>query len=337
MKASTEFHMTSINKNPSLPCEGLWILRLYNTICAIHSDKATVEPGSSIGNATAIQIAPDQEHMQLQSSDHPGMVMVSSLLTGNNYFAWSRAVRRALTAKMKLDFIDGFVVRPTGNGEDFKRWNHTDSMLTTWILNCMSKELAEAFMHVESSCELWLEQQAWFSESNSSMIYQQQREIGQVTQGNMSITEYYTKLKKLWDELMCLAPTPKCTCSGCTCGASKDMAEMHSSNQLIQFLVGLNGVYDKLVKSGHSKDTCFKIHGVPDWYKDLTDQKKRTGGRGIGLAVVIAGESCSVQSEGVTNITDIIRSELKKYMQGEVPLDHLKVNFAQLDNFAGTS
>ncbi|KAL0295023.1 UNVERIFIED_CONTAM: hypothetical protein Sradi_6856000 [Sesamum radiatum] len=157
----------------------------------------TDESGSSTGNATAIQIAPDQERMQLQSSDHPGMVMVSSLLTGNNYFAWSRA------------------------------------------------ELAEAFMHVESSCELWLEQQAWFGESNSPLIYQLQREIGQVTQGNMSITEYYTKLKKLWNELMCLAPTPKCTCSGCTCGASKDMAEMHSSNQLMQFLVGLNGVYDQ--------------------------------------------------------------------------------------------
>ncbi|KAL0319936.1 UNVERIFIED_CONTAM: hypothetical protein Sradi_5255100 [Sesamum radiatum] len=205
----------------------------------------TAESGSSAGNATAIQIAPDQEHMQLQSSDHPGMVMVSALLTGNNYFAWSRAVRRALTVKMKLDFIDGSAVRPTGNGEDFKRWNRTDSMLTTWILNCMSKELAEAFMHVGSSRELWLELQAWFGESNNPMIYQLQREIGQVTQGNMSITEYYTKLRKLWDELMCLAPTLKCTCSGCTCGASKDMAEMHSSNQLIQFLVGLNGVYDQ--------------------------------------------------------------------------------------------
>ncbi|KAL0295022.1 UNVERIFIED_CONTAM: Copia protein [Sesamum radiatum] len=69
------------------------------------------------------------------------------------------------------------------------------------------------------------------------------------------------------------------------------------------------------------------------------DQKKRTGsrdrGRGRDFTAVIAGESCSVQSEGVTNITDIIRSGLKKYMQGEVPLDHLKVNFAQLDNFAG--
>ncbi|KAL0437400.1 UNVERIFIED_CONTAM: hypothetical protein Sradi_0447900 [Sesamum radiatum] len=70
----------------------------------------TTESESTAGNATATQIAPDQEHMQLQSSDHPGMVMVSALLTGNNYFAWSNAVKRAPTTKMKLDFIDGTAV-----------------------------------------------------------------------------------------------------------------------------------------------------------------------------------------------------------------------------------
>ncbi|KAL0457879.1 UNVERIFIED_CONTAM: hypothetical protein Slati_0415100 [Sesamum latifolium] len=84
--------------------------------------------------------------MQVQSSDHPRMVMVSALLTENNYFAWSRAVKRAPTTKMKLDFIDGTAVRPTGNGEDFKRWNRTDSMVTTWILNCMSKDYACWFL-----------------------------------------------------------------------------------------------------------------------------------------------------------------------------------------------
>ncbi|KAL0337574.1 UNVERIFIED_CONTAM: hypothetical protein Scaly_2032500 [Sesamum calycinum] len=167
---------------------------------------ATTESGSTTGNDTATQIAPDQEHMQLQSSDHPRMVMVSALLIGNNYFAWSRAVKRALTTKMKLDFIDGTAVRPAGNSKVFKRWNRTDSMVMTWILNCMSKELAEAFMYVGSSRELWLELEARFGESNNPMIYQLQREIGQVTQGNMSIIEYYTKLKKLWDELCAWLP-----------------------------------------------------------------------------------------------------------------------------------
>ncbi|KAL2240934.1 uncharacterized protein LOC105171280 [Sesamum indicum] len=206
---------------------------------------ATAEFTDSLGNDATSRGGFDQEFMQLQSSDHSGMVMVSAQFIGNNYFAWSRAVRRALTAKMKLDFIDGTASRPPTNTDEFRRWNRIDSIVTTCMLNCMSKELVESFMYVASSRELWLELEAQFGESNSPMIYQLQKEIGQVTQGNMSITEYYTKLKHLWDELLCLAPAPKCVCAGCTCDVNKAMAEVTASNQLIQFLVGLSSVYEQ--------------------------------------------------------------------------------------------
>ncbi|KAL2241477.1 UNVERIFIED_CONTAM: Retrovirus-related Pol polyprotein from transposon TNT 1-94 [Sesamum indicum] len=357
---------------------------------------------AGFGNIGMTHTSPDPEFMQLQASDHPGVVMVSAVLTGNNYFAWSRAVRRALTAKMKLDFVDGTAVRPPGNTDDFKRWNRIDSMVTTWILNCMTKELAESFMYVSSSRELWLELEARFGESNSPMVYQLQREIGQVTQGNMSITEYYTKLKRLWDELTCLAPVPRCICTGCSCDINKAMAEMTASNQLIQFLVGLNTVYDQArsqillleplpsvtkaysmlirmekqmqmnmsglemnsgtafqvktqsfkkktmvdkrhlfcdhcQRTGHSKDTCFKIHGVPDWYKEMTDQRRKTGGRGRGFVAAATTEQGVTKTEGICNISDIVRTEMKRLIHDEIPLDPLKVNFAQLDDFAGTS
>ncbi|KAL2226676.1 uncharacterized protein LOC110011893 [Sesamum indicum] len=206
---------------------------------------AMTEYSSSHGNDAILRGIPDPEFMQLQSSDHPGMVMVSALLTGSNYFAWSRAVKRALIAKMKVDFIDGTIVCPRTNTDEFRKWNRIDSMVTTWILNCMIKELAESFMYVGSSRELWIELEDRYGESNSPLIYQLQREIRQVTEGNMSVIEYYTKLKRLWDELMCLAPMPICICTNCTCRINKAMADMVASNQLIQFLVGLNSVYEQ--------------------------------------------------------------------------------------------
>ncbi|KAL0385165.1 UNVERIFIED_CONTAM: hypothetical protein Sradi_2910800 [Sesamum radiatum] len=98
--------------------------------------------------------------MRLESSDHAGMILVLAVLTGSNSLAWSRVVQRALATKMKLDFIDGTTIRPTGNSKEFKRWNHIDSMVTTWILNSISKEWVEAFMYVNFARELWLELQA---------------------------------------------------------------------------------------------------------------------------------------------------------------------------------
>ncbi|KAL2235601.1 UNVERIFIED_CONTAM: Retrovirus-related Pol polyprotein from transposon RE2 [Sesamum indicum] len=333
---------------------------------------ATAGYSGSLGNEATSRGGLDQEFMQLQSSNHPGMVMVSALLTGNNYFAWSKAIKRALTAKMKLDFIDGAAVRPPLNSDEFKRWN-----------------------------QLWLELEARFGECNSPMVYQLQREIGQVTQGNITITEYYTKIKRLWDELMCLAPTPKCVCEGCTYGVNRAMVEMIASNQLIQFLIGLSAVYDQACsqillldplpfvtkaysmllrmekqlqmgvssmdsnngaayqvktlgnrkkvmidkrqlvcehchKSGHSRDTCFKLHGTPDWYKEMVELRKKSGGRGRGFSALISSESKGAVAEGkIPNIADIVRTEMQKLMKDDAPLHPLQVHYAQLDNFAG--
>ncbi|KAL2250141.1 UNVERIFIED_CONTAM: hypothetical protein Sindi_2487800, partial [Sesamum indicum] len=50
---------------------------------------------------------------------------------------------------------------------------------------------------------------------------------------------------KLWNELLCRAPSPKCTSGGCTCGVNKAIGEMFSSTQHMHFLMGLHESFDK--------------------------------------------------------------------------------------------
>lgn len=40
-----------------------------------------------------------------QHAENPGLILVPSVLTGENYFPWSKAIKRALIAKEKLRFI----------------------------------------------------------------------------------------------------------------------------------------------------------------------------------------------------------------------------------------
>ena len=68
-------------------------------------------------------------------------------------------------------------------------------------------------MYVSSTRELWMELEARYGESSDPSIYQLQREIRFIVQENKSVTNYYTKLKKLRDNA-CLAPTPECACVG---------------------------------------------------------------------------------------------------------------------------
>ena len=48
----------------------------------------------------------------LNHFDCPEVSLVSQLLKGDNYALWSRAMMIALSAKNKLGFVDGTLVKP---------------------------------------------------------------------------------------------------------------------------------------------------------------------------------------------------------------------------------
>ncbi|KAL0360335.1 UNVERIFIED_CONTAM: hypothetical protein Sradi_3718000 [Sesamum radiatum] len=185
-----------------------------------------------------------KDALYIHPSEHSSLVLSSSPLDGTNFLTWSRAIYVSLGTKMKLGFIDGTFPRPPIGSATFEQWRRVDLMVTSWIWNSISKEIVEAFMYVASSRELWLELQGRYGRSNGPMVYQIQREISLVSQRDLSLTAYVTKVKKLWNELACLAPTPKCTCGRCTCGINKAITDRNESSQLIQFLMGLHDSFD---------------------------------------------------------------------------------------------
>jgi trans-2-enoyl-CoA reductase len=60
----------------------------------------------------------------LHHSDHPGMVLVSKPLDGDNYSTWCKAMTISLNTKSKLGFIDGTTTMPsaTAKPEDYVAW-----------------------------------------------------------------------------------------------------------------------------------------------------------------------------------------------------------------------
>uniref|UniRef100_A0A2C9VDI3 Retrotransposon Copia-like N-terminal domain-containing protein n=1 Tax=Manihot esculenta TaxID=3983 RepID=A0A2C9VDI3_MANES len=55
--------------------------------------------------------------------------------------------------------------------EDFEQWQKVDSMVISWILNSISKEILEAFLYTTTSHELWEELAQCFRGSNGPPIY----------------------------------------------------------------------------------------------------------------------------------------------------------------------
>ncbi|XP_020553063.1 uncharacterized protein LOC110012710 [Sesamum indicum] len=181
----------------------------------------------------------DFTNLKSQENDQPGMNFMSAPLNGNNYVSWARSIKIALGAKQKLGFIDGSYEKPTEGKEAIEAWKRNDYMVVSWILSSISKEITEAFLFANSKKDLWTELEARFGDSNGPLLYQIQREIASISQKDMTVAVYFTRLKRLWDELGSLDPLPECSC-----GASKKLSDRAASYQLMQFLMGLSDAYD---------------------------------------------------------------------------------------------
>lgn len=63
--------------------------------------------------------------------------------------------------------------------------------------------------------------------------------IASLTQGNLSVSDYFTKFRDLWDEFYSVIPF-----STCDCEQSRAYMEHLDYMKLLQFLHGLNECYE---------------------------------------------------------------------------------------------
>lgn len=89
------------------------------------------------------------------NQENPGQVLVNFQLIGSaNYLSWKNSMIGALTAKDKLQYISEDQEDYEEGTSGFRRWKKYDCLVTSWILNSVSKDLVEAFTYVTSSSEL---------------------------------------------------------------------------------------------------------------------------------------------------------------------------------------
>ncbi|XP_075504200.1 uncharacterized protein LOC142541583 [Primulina tabacum] len=177
----------------------------------------------------------------LQNGDHPGLVLVSHFLAGNNYNTWSRAMSMALTAKNKLVFVDGTFMRSSPEDLLYGAWIRCNSMVISWLLNAVSREIADSLMYMATAHDIWIDLRERFNQGNAPRIFQIKSLLTGLQQGSMDVSTYYTRLRTLWDELKDFQPV-----SVCNCGSMKDWAKYQNQDYVMQFLMGLNESYAQI-------------------------------------------------------------------------------------------
>ncbi|XP_049361514.1 uncharacterized protein LOC125826237 [Solanum verrucosum] len=272
-----------------------------------------VQEGTSTGNQLPTQVPIDLTSVfYVHPSKSAGSTIIPVLFDGSGYRSWRRAVLRGLSVKNKTGFINGKVLKPPLDSPGFAQWERCDDMVTSWILNSLSKDLRDSLQYVDNAKELWDE-----------------------------LVE--DRIKKLWEELNTLDTNSQCTCL-CTCGGKSKMHKAELDRRLIQFLMGLNGeerqrevkphnkphmdssffhvnaastssgfrtnynphknnvgtsrpssksnlFCDYCKKTGHIREKCYRLHGFPPDFKFTKGRNARTAANANGFSEDMLGDT----------------------------------------------
>ncbi|CAN1779045.1 Retrovirus-related Pol polyprotein from transposon RE1 [Linum perenne] len=114
-------------------------------------------------------------------------------------------------------------------------------------MNSLQPEIRRSVLNHENAQTLWNELKRRFGQANAVRIANLQDEIHACKQGSLSVTQFYTVIKGLWEEYSQYSPIVPCNCAPNTvnlCPAVAAFQEKQDTDYLIRFLRGLNSDYD---------------------------------------------------------------------------------------------
>ena len=101
-----------------------------------------------------------------------------------------------------------------------------------WFTHSVELDLAKGVIHAKIARQVWEDSKTNSHRKNTLAIYQIQKSLASLSQGTMTVSTYFKKLKNLWDELDTYRPIP-------ACNQMKAHIEQREEDRMMQFLMGL--------------------------------------------------------------------------------------------------
>lgn len=197
--------------------------------------------GSVSGNQNTVPSQDASSPYYVHPGDGPSSVVVTPVLSGSNYLAWARSMRRALGSKNKFESVDGSIPIPDPFDPSYRAWSHCNMLIHSWLMNSVAESIGQSIVYLENAVDVWNDLKERFSQGDLIRISELQQEIYALRQGSSTVTEFYSELKVLWEELETYMHMPACSCPiKCSCAAMRNARHHHTLNYAIRFLTSLN-------------------------------------------------------------------------------------------------
>ncbi|XP_016199008.1 uncharacterized protein LOC107639968 [Arachis ipaensis] len=154
----------------------------------------------------------------LHHSKNPRVSIISVKLDTKNYNEWSRAILIALKSKNKLGFVDGTLTKLSVDYPNFSAW--------------------------DKSVDIWNDLRHRYYQGDIFKIAELEEKLFSLKQWDSSTTDYFTKLKAIWEEVENFKSIPLCIAceSTCICGLEK-LRIQKKETYTVRFFRGLNEKY----------------------------------------------------------------------------------------------
>ncbi|XP_014511320.1 uncharacterized protein LOC106770014 [Vigna radiata var. radiata] len=164
---------------------------------------------------------------------------------------------------------------------------------TTWIVHFVSISIKQSIIWMNKASKIWNDLKNIFSQGSLSRISSLQLEIATLHQSDLSISEYFTKLRILWDEIENFRLEPPCTCKpDCGCGVLTVFKQKRQEDQVMQFLRGLSDRFNNVTSH------MLLLDPIPDITKvfSLVTQQERQLSSGNLIAATKTQDSGTATS-----------------------------------------
>jgi hypothetical protein len=147
----------------------------------------------------------------------------------------------ALISKNKIKFVDGSFQKPAAASILYDPWVRCNNLVLSWLQRSISDNIAQSILWIENANAVWDNLRNRFSEGDIFRISDLQDDLVRLQQGNFDVSNYFTQLTSIWEQIDTYRPTRDCTCAiPCTCGAVTDLRKFREQDKVLKFLKGLN-------------------------------------------------------------------------------------------------
>ncbi|XP_021753583.1 uncharacterized protein LOC110718953 [Chenopodium quinoa] len=133
----------------------------------------------------------------LLPSDNPCQKLVNFKFDGNSTGDWKPSMLISLSAKNKLGFVDGSLIKPAVTSDLYLAWERCNNMIISWLLGVLEQDIARSVLYFSTTREIWLNLEERYGQSSCALLYSLQQALHEIKQDQDNILGFYTKIKMI--------------------------------------------------------------------------------------------------------------------------------------------